>query len=363
MSLEIDIQKTFGDFQLRIEGTIREGITGVFGPSASGKSTLLNCVAGFEKPDNGLISLNLETLFSSQDNINISAEKRRVGYVHQHSALFPHLSVRENVEFGYLLTPEAKRSVDLREMIHLFRLEKIMDRGVLNLSGGERQRVALVRSLAASPELLLLDEPLASLDLPFRGFILKKLKEVSERLDLNMVYVSHSISEMMALVNSIIVINNGEKVDEGDPALLLNNSRVANYVDYGSLENIIQGTVVEHLDDYLSVLSVGDGKGDAKLVIPKLELEIGESIDVSINASDIIVSKNFPVAISAKNILKGTVSQINNSTNYAFMHCDIGGISLITALTGNSVIDLELEEGDDIYLILKATSINPITSV
>lgn len=360
MSLEIDIQKTFSDFQLRIEGTIGEGITGIFGPSASGKSTLLNCVAGFEKPDNGRISLNLQTLFSSRDKINISAEKRRIGYVHQHSALFPHLSVRENVEFGYLLTAESKRSVDLLEMIHLFRLETIMDRGVLNLSGGERQRVALVRSLAASPDLLLLDEPLASLDLPFRGFILKKLKEVSGNLDLNMVYVSHSISEMMALVNSIIVINNGEKVAEGDPALLLSNARVADYVDYGSLENILQGTVVEHLDDFLSVLSIGDGKEDAKFFIPKLALEIGETIDVSINASDIIVSKNFPVAISAKNILKGTVSQINNSTNYAFLHCDIGGTRLITALTGHSVIDLELEEGNDIYLILKATSITPI---
>lgn len=358
MSLKIDITKAFDEFQLRIEGSIGKGITGIFGPSASGKSTLLNCVAGFEKPDSGHISLDSQTLFSSQQKINISTEKRRIGYVHQHSALFPHLSVRKNVEFGYNITAESRRSVDLLELINLFQLETIMDRGVLNLSGGERQRVALARSLAAAPNLLLLDEPLASLDLPFRGFILEKLKEVSKKLDLTMVYVSHSISEMMALVDSVIVINNGKKLDEGDPALLLNNSEIADYVDYRSLENILQGTVEEEIDSDLSVLSIGN----SNLVIPKLALGTGERINVSIKASDIIVSKYVPEAISAQNILKGTVSRINRTVNYVFLDCDIGGGRLIAALTSHSLLDLGIREGDDIYLILKATSITLMKS-
>ncbi len=197
MVLQIDIKKEYNEFQLVIDTVTEEGITGIFGPTASGKSTLLNCIAGFEKPDCGLVSLNAEILFSSKDKISIPTERRKIGYVHQHSALFPHLTVRKNVEFGFNLIENARKVINFQELIDLFQLQKIMDRGVMNLSGGERQRVALARSLAAAPELLLLDEPLASLDLPFRGFILEKLKEVSRTLGLNMIYVSHSISEMI----------------------------------------------------------------------------------------------------------------------------------------------------------------------
>ncbi|MEC9366756.1 MAG: molybdenum ABC transporter ATP-binding protein [Chloroflexota bacterium] len=359
MVLEIDIKKEFNGFKLFMDTVANEGITGIFGPSASGKSTLLNCIAGFEKPDHGLISLNSEILFSSSLKINIPTEKRKVGYVHQHSALFPHLTVRKNVEFGLNLTEDSRRMITLQELVNLFHLDRIMDRGVLNLSGGERQRVALARSLAASPELLLLDEPLASLDLPFRGFILEKLKEVSRALYLNMIYVSHSISEMMALVDSVIVISSGKKLTEGNPSLLLNNGEIADYIDYSSLENIVQGIVEEHLSSALSVVSIGD----ARLVTPKLKLKIGERINISIKAADIIVSKYHPNAISARNILKGVVSRINSSTNFAFLDCDIGGATLIAALTNHSLIELGFEKGDDIFLILKATSINPMESL
>lgn len=359
MVLEIDIKKEYNEFQLLIDAVMEEGITGIFGPSASGKSTLLNCIAGFEKPDCGLIALNSEILFSSTGRISIPTERRRIGYVHQHSALFPHLTVRRNVEFGFNLTENSRKVVNFQELISLFRLQNIMDRGVTNLSGGERQRVALARSLAAAPELLLLDEPLASLDLPFRGFILEKLKEVSRTLGLNMIYVSHSISEMMALVDSVIVISDGKKLAEGNPSLLLNNGEVADYVDYSSLENILQGTVEEHLSSTLSAVSVGA----AKLVTPKLTLDIGDPINVSIKAADIIVSKYLPSGISARNVLKGFVSRTNKSTNFTFLDCDIGGVSLIAALTNHSLVELGIENGDDIFLILKATSITPMESL
>ena len=314
MVLQIDIKKEYNEFQLVIDTVTEEGITGIFGPTASGKSTLLNCIAGFEKPDCGLVSLNAEILFSSKDKISIPTERRKIGYVHQHSALFPHLTVRKNVEFGFNLIENARKVINFQELIDLFQLQKIMDRGVMNLSGGERQRVALARSLAAAPELLLLDEPLASLDLPFRGFILEKLKEVSRTLGLNMIYVSHSISEMMALVDSVIVISDGKKLAEGNPSLLLDNGEIADYVDYSSLENIVQGTVEGHLSSTLSTVSVGN----AKLVTPKVMLDIGDRINVSIKAADIIVSKYLPSGISARNILKGSVSRTNNSTNSSF---------------------------------------------
>ena len=174
-----------------------------------------------------------------------------------------------------------------------------------------------------------------------------------------MIYVSHSISEMMALVDSVIVISDGKKLAEGNPSLLLDNGEIADYVDYSSLENIVQGTVEGHLSSTLSTVSVGN----AKLVTPKVMLDIGDRINVSIKAADIIVSKYLPSGISARNILKGSVSRTNNSTNSSFLDCDIGGVSLMAALTNHSLVELGIEKGDDIFLILQATSINPMESL
>ena len=356
MSIELNVTKRYGDFELSIQSAIGNGITGIFGPSASGKSTLLNCIAGFEDPDGGLITLNSKTVFSSRPKINISPEKRRVGYVHQHSALFPHLTVRENLEFGYNLTEKYRRIGSLEDIVYLLQLEQIMERGVTNLSGGERQRVALGRSLAASPDLLLLDEPLASLDLPFRGFILEKLREVSRGWNLDMIYVSHSVSEMIALADSVIVIRNGMKVVEGNSSLLLNNSSVADYVDYGSFENILQGVVDGPVDENLSSITIGN----VRLITPKLTSGKGKQATVSIKASDIIVSKYPPAAISARNILKANISSINRSENPTFIDCDIGGCILTAALTNQSVLDLGLRTSDEVYLIIKATSVTPM---
>jgi len=356
VSLQLNVTKKYGDFELEIQTVIGNGITGIFGPSASGKSTLLNCIAGFEDPDSGQITLNSKTVFSSSFKINISPEKRRVGYVHQHSALFPHLTVRQNLEFGYNLTGKYRRVGNLEDVVHLLQLEQIMERGVTNLSGGERQRVALARSLAASPDVLLLDEPLASLDLPFRGFILEKLREVSRGWNLDMVYVSHSVSEMIALADSVIVIRNGMKVVEGNASLLLNNSSVADYVDYGSFENILQGVVDDSVDENLSALTIGD----VRLITPKLAAEKGKQTTVSIKASDIIVSKYLPAAISARNILKANIASINHSENSTFIDCEIGGRVLTAALTRQSVLDLGLRTSDEVYLIIKATSVIPM---
>ena len=356
MPIEVNVTKKYGDFELVIQTAIGNGITGIFGPSASGKSTLLNCIAGFEDPDDGLITLNSKTVFSSRSKTNVSPEKRRVGYVHQHSALFPHLTVKKNLEFGYNLTEKYRRVGDLEDIVHLLQLEQIMDRGVMNLSGGERQRVALARSLAASPDLLLLDEPLASLDMPFRGFILEKLREVSRGWNLDMIYVSHSVSEMIALADSVIVIRDGMKVVEGNSSLLLNNSSVADYVDYASFENILHGVVDGSVDQNVSTLAIGD----VKLITPKLTSGKGKQVTVSIKASDIIVSKYPPAAISARNILKVSITNINHSENPTFIRCETGGCIFTAALTMQSVSDLGLRVSDEVYLIIKANSVTPM---
>ena len=180
--LELRVRKNFKDFTLDCEARFGDGVTAIFGPSGSGKSTLLNSIAGLVRPDDGEIRFQGETLYSSDDGAHAPPEKRRFGYVFQDSALFPHMSVADNIRYGYKLTARANRRIEPSQLVELLRLERLLERGVGNLSGGERQRVALARALATSPRLLLLDEPLASLDGGLRGVNTRLLEEHTARV-------------------------------------------------------------------------------------------------------------------------------------------------------------------------------------
>ena len=186
--MEFSVRKAYDGFSLDCSGEFGRGITAVFGPSGSGKTTLLDCVAGMLSPDEGDIRVGDALIYSSSGRVNVPADRRRFGYVFQDSALFPHMSVRRNIEYGYKLTPRSERRFEPDDLVELLSIGRLMERGVGNLSGGERQRVALARALAASPRLLLLDEPLASLDAAHRGSILTLLKRVSGELETPMIF-------------------------------------------------------------------------------------------------------------------------------------------------------------------------------
>ncbi|MCI0439838.1 MAG: ATP-binding cassette domain-containing protein, partial [Chloroflexi bacterium] len=235
------IVKRFPEFALECEAALDFGVTAIFGPSGSGKSTLLNCIAGLVRPDEGEIAALGETLFSSSKRRSVAPEKRRFGYVFQDSALFPHMSVRDNIYYGYKLTPREHRKTEPDQLVELLRLSHLMDRGVRFLSGGERQRVALARALATSPRLLLLDEPLASLDANLRGVIIGYLKRVWRELQTPMLYVSHSISEVMALAHNTLVLLDGSPVVYGSTMQVLASAEMAGIADYATLENIVEG--------------------------------------------------------------------------------------------------------------------------
>ena len=213
--LSLKVRKTFDGFTLDCEAQFGDGVTAIFGPSGSGKSTLLNSIAGLVRPDEGEITFDGKALYSSHDGAHVPPEKRRFGYVFQDSALFPHMSVSDNIHFGYKLTAREDRRIEPSQLVELLQLQRLLERGVANLSGGERQRVALARALATSPRLLLLDEPLASLDGGLRGVILGYLKRIRRELGTPMVYVSHSISEVLALADNALVLRNGNVVALG----------------------------------------------------------------------------------------------------------------------------------------------------
>jgi molybdate transport system ATP-binding protein len=242
-TLDLNITKSHGGFTLSCEATFDRGITAVFGPSGSGKSTLLDSIAGLTTPDSGHIVAFGETLYSSSPHKNVSPEKRRFGYVFQDSALFPHMSVEENVNYGYRLTPTERRTVELDQLISLFQLSALLGRNVESLSGGETQRVALARALATSPRLLLLDEPLASLDAAFKGPIIRYLARIWKDLQIPMVYVSHSMSEVMALAHNVLVLNDGAVVALGRPSHVLTHPNVKVLADYATIENMIEAEI------------------------------------------------------------------------------------------------------------------------
>jgi molybdate transport system ATP-binding protein len=215
--IAVDIQLTQGAFRLDVSATFNGRATAIFGPSGSGKTTTLDAIAGLRVPDRGTIAIDGRALFSSAEKINLPAHQRHVGYVPQDVALFPHMNVRRNLLYGRHpgISPPLERVVSMLE------IEPLVDREVGALSGGERQRVALGRALMSGPSLLLLDEPLAAVDVPLRRRILPYLERVRDELHLPIVYVSHDREEVQRLADHVIVLDAGRVTAAGSPVALL----------------------------------------------------------------------------------------------------------------------------------------------
>lgn len=351
--LTLNLSKQYPDFQLTVSASFPSGIVAVFGPSGSGKTTLLNCIAGLTDPDEGEIYLADETLFSTTQNVRLSPEKRRVGYMFQNSLLFPHLSIKENIYYGYKLTPPALRRIQPTDLVELLEIGQLLYRRPENLSEGEKQRVVLARALATSPRLLLLDEPLASLHMGIKGRIIRYLKAVNEELEIPMVYVSHSISEVLALASRVLVLNAGSQVIFDSPSQALSRPSLASYLSPESLENILEVTISEHHPSRgISVASLNG----MNFTLAHVKQEIGNVISIAIKASDIILSAEKPQKISARNVLKGRVQDVYQLGYRVIIRVDIG-LSLLVEITLDALEHLDLDENNDVYIIVKSSSI------
>lgn len=352
--INFSIQKRFGGFNLVCSASFSQGVTAIFGPSGSGKTTLLNCLAGMIQPDEGCITLDGRTLFSSLGNTNIRLEKRRVGYVFQDSALFPHMNVRDNIRYGYNLVPTRFRDIDLNHLINLLGLSELLERSVNNLSGGEKQRVALARALAISPKLLLMDEPLASLDARFVGTIIAYLKRIVHDLKIPMVYVSHSLSEVIALADNTLVLEAGRKVAFGSTKILMGNGDLIATTKYSILENILEAQVLNPNEgNNMSVVRIGD----VKMFAPMCKVNPGEIVMLGIRAGDIIISKDLPPKTSARNVVGATVTDFQESANKILVFTDVG-VRIMVEITHNALCELSIGKGSKVYLIIKTNSMH-----
>ena len=213
MQLDVQLKKTVGTFDLDAEFTLSGGRTGIFGPSGSGKSTLMHLLAGLNTADNGHIRLDGVPLFDSTRRIDLKPEERRIGVVFQHAHLFPHMSVRRNIFYGWKRTKEKDRRIDPETLLEVLGIEPLLGRGVTTLSGGERQRVALARTVLTCPRLILMDEPLTGLDEELKFQIIPYLNRVFAEFEIPLLFISHSMLEMRLMTRETLVIDRGRVVN------------------------------------------------------------------------------------------------------------------------------------------------------
>lgn len=223
--MKIALKHRQGDFYLEVDYYgATEGITAIYGPSGAGKSTLIEIVAGLRRPDSGYIRVNGKCLFDSVQKIDLPPELRRIGYVFQDSRLFPHLSVEANLNYGLKLTPEAERFIEFEKVVEVLGIAHLLKRRPAKLSGGEKQRVAIGRALLMSPAILLMDEPLNSLDSQRKRELLPFIKEISTAFRVPILYVSHSLREIREIAGQLVLMESGRVVSTGRTEDLLAES-------------------------------------------------------------------------------------------------------------------------------------------
>ncbi|NQW17952.1 MAG: molybdenum ABC transporter ATP-binding protein [Chloroflexi bacterium] len=351
--ISLDLAISRGDFQLALKATLDGGISAIFGPSGSGKSTTLACIAGLINPDSGSIKLDEESLFDSAARMIVPPEKRSVGLVFQDGALFPHLDVRGNIEFGAKFGTVSDRKVPPDQLMMLLDIHDLAERNIADLSGGERQRVALARSLAAGPRVLLLDEPVASLDARLRTTVLGYLKEIHRELGIPMVYVSHNVSEVIYLAEQVIVLDRGAVVAEGAPRSVLLGQGIGQPANFEDVENYLSGTLIERGSGGRSALVK---VGEHEFVAPSAEHIAADDVVVTLRASDVIVATELPRAISARNVISATCVDLTESEERSFATFDVGE-PLVVELTSRSITELGLAIGVSAHLVFKTTSL------
>ena len=352
--IDVDIEQKLGSFRLRARFAVDEQIAGVFGRSGSGKSSLINAIAGVTKPRRGHVRINGVTLFDSEQGIDIPTQARRVGYVFQDALLFPHLTVEDNLLYGHRLRRARERFIDPPRVIDLLGLQALLQRKPDKLSGGEKQRVALGRALLAQPRLLLLDEPLASLDAARKTEILDYIERLRDSVDIPMMYVSHSVTEITRLADTVVVLSEGQCVAVGDVAEVMGRPDLKPYTGRYEAGAIIETTVKTHdITDHLTTLTFPGGE----LIVPQLDVDLGERVRARIRARDVSLATPFPSGLSILNILRCRVTAIREETGpIVDIQLAIGEQTLMARITQRSRRELGIHPQQEVYALVKAVS-------
>ena len=355
MTIAADIRKRLSPrFALDVGFAAPAGITILFGASGSGKTTVLRCLAGLTRPDAGRIAVGDRVLFDGGAGIDVAVQQRRVGYVFQQLALFPHLSIEQNIGYGLSgLSPHDRRH-RVAGIAESFRITDILGRKPAHVSGGERQRAALARALVTDPSLLLLDEPLSALDHAIQSRIMDDLRRWNEARRIPVLYVTHSHREAFALGDRVVVLENGRLLAAGSPHEVLDHPSHGVLASLAGFENVFDATVLERRER-AGTMQCRLRDSTTELEVPLTRAEVGDTIRVAIRACDILVANRDPQGLSARNVLRGTLVDLTAQGPTMIATVDAGP-PFIVHLTPGGVESLGLVRGQHLWLIIKTYS-------
>jgi molybdate transport system ATP-binding protein len=355
MRLTVEVRKRLSPhFALDVAFAADPGITNLFGASGSGKTTVLRCLAGLVRPDLGRIAVGERALFDSATHIDVPVQRRQIGYVFQQLALFPHLSIEQNVAYGLHGRTLAEQRERVRRIADSFRIAHLLTRAPGQVSGGERQRAALARALVTEPSLLLLDEPLSALDHAIQLRIMDDLRAWNETHRIPVLYVTHSHREVFGLGERVIVLDHGRVIASGSPHEVLDHPSHDVLASLAGFENVFDASVVERRER-LGTMHCRLRDSTMELEVPLANTQVGETIRIAIRAGDILVANHEPSGLSARNMIPGTLVALSRQGPTIVASVD-AGVNVTVHLTPGGIESLGIRPGDRVWLIIKTYS-------
>ena len=354
--LAIDVQHRLGDFLLDTRFETDSGLIALFGRSGSGKTSLVNIIAGLIRPNNGSVLVDGVALVDTEHGVFVPRHKRRLGYVFQEGRLFPHLTVRQNLLYGRWFAPPPERRDDFERVVDLLGIGGLLERRPGRLSGGEKQRVAIGRALLANPRLLLMDEPLASLDEGRKAEILPYIERLRDESRVPIIYVSHSIGEVARLASTIVLLADGKVAAVGPTAGILHRLDLVPLTGQAEASAIVEATVERH-DEVFGLTELRSRAGLWRL--PRLDALPGARLRLRVHARDVMLAKSAPSDLSALNILPAVIAEMTaGETSTVEVRLDCSGDTLLARLTRYSVEHLGLAVGSPVHALVKSVALD-----
>lgn len=353
--LDLSLRRRQGDFLVDVTLQSGAGVTALFGRSGSGKSSVVNMVAGLARPDAGHIRVDGKTLFDSAQGLDLPPERRRLGYVFQDARLFPHLSVDANLVFGMNRLPAAERRISFDAVVQVLGIGHLLDRRPSGLSGGEKQRVAIGRALLASPRILLMDEPLAALDSARKAELLPFIAQLSRQFAIPILYVSHSMDEVLRLADTLVLMDEGRAKAVGGVEDLLSRTELRPLTGRYEAGAVIRATVAGHDSTYgITRLAFAGGT----LQVAKADLAVGTGVRLRIHARDVSIAIDAPTRISMRNVLPAVVTSVREAEDWLVdVVLDCGGTHIWAQITVGAQASLDLRPGMRVHALIKALTV------
>jgi molybdate transport system ATP-binding protein len=355
-TIEVDVEHRLGAFELGIHFCSGPGLTALFGRSGAGKTSVVNMIAGLVHPRQGRIVVDGSVLIDTERGVRVPAHRRRVGYVFQEDRLFPHLTVRQNLLFGRWFAPFSTPAARLDDVVDLLGITALLERRPGRLSGGEKQRVAIGRALLSGPRLLLMDEPLASLDAQRKEEVLPYIERLRDQATVPIVYVSHAVAEVTRLASTLVLISDGRVRAVGPLQELMGRADLYPIAGRFEAGAVLAARVGTHDARWGLTELVG---AFGKLTVPRLPTPLGVPLRVRIRARDVILAANPPTSISALNVLCGRVEAIVPIEGAALeVQVRLGEDRLLARVTRRSGATLGLAPGREVFAVIKTVAID-----